>query len=463
MILDRITNISKKLALRTGSPVLGLIVTDHSFVVAETERTNGSTQVVRSGEYPFPAGNTIHTLLESSLPDFEKYLQSQGFKSRKAVVGIPARYLVITRMELPAIQDKSLLQDAIKIGIEKKLKLELHEISFDYCSEIDGQVAVLAANRKYVDTIKTFLARNHIQPLHITGTSLPIEPEDGRSHDFHIILFPDHLEIVAFENRRIKGIKQISAMEDTGKLLAEIRREDTLPVDPSVRRAVGIWNYSNHPTDAAEGLQRELASKERFTVTQYPTQGTLAELAGRLAGKAVLGKFFCFDFLRRHSGHHRHQQSQRKLLYKMVLGGMVFFVAAGLFWGSWHFDQSEIAALQEKILAMNEEADSAKDRQQKIHYARQWFQTEPAYLEVLRQLTLAFPESEKIWLSTMAVDESFNQVITGKTTEEKVVLDLLDNLKRNPVFQDIKILYLRKAGKNTEIITFAIHCKVFQG
>ena len=106
---------------------------------------------------------------------------------------------------------------------------------------------------------------------------------------------------------------------------------------------------------------------------------------------------------------------------------------------------------------MSKNVPAAKKMIDQVGYARQWFRHQPVHLENLRELTLAFPRSSDIWLTSLAVDPSLNQVIAGRATNEDAILDVVDKLKANPLFKDIKLLHIRKMGQNTDVMTFAIN------
>ena len=92
-----------------------------------------------------------------------------------------------------------------------------------------------------------------------------------------------------------------------------------------------------------------------------------------------------------------------------------------------------------------------------VSHAKKWFNREPLHLEHLRELTMVFPRSSDIWLTSLAVDPSLNQVIAGRATSEDAILDVVDTLKANPLFKDIELLYIRKMGNKTTLMTFAIN------
>jgi hypothetical protein len=462
MVLANLKNIFSRFPLWAHNSVLGLLITDKTIVVAEIDCVNGSYRLIRSAEHISSADDILNSP-GSYAADFGEFLKTNGFKSRKAVVGIQAKHLLTANIDLPTVKNESLINDIVKISFEKKLKMDLSDISFDYYLANNGSAVVLAALRKYVDGISVFLNKFAIAPLCITGISPVVALDSSKDNSCYIIVFPDHVEMMVIDSDTIKAIKQLPSTDDVDKIISVISRDITLIPDAPDKPKLCILDYSNHKSDIADKLQMGLKENGRFTVTKSSSGGTLPELAGLIAGKTVCNRNFRLDFLRGRVAEGRRRQSYRKIAPRIALGLAAFLIAAGLFSLAWYSNRAETLKLQAQLSSISAEAAKAKDIINKVNYVKQWFDTNHNYMEIFRQLTLAFPESENIWLSTMAVDDSFNQVITGKATEEKAVLDLLDSLKKNSAFEKVKILYMRKAGKTTDIITFAISFKLNKG
>jgi hypothetical protein len=445
--------------MRSANSVLGLLITDSMIAVAEIECTNGTYHLMRFADYFSPAGNGLESFAPC-VADFKIFLKTNGFKSKRAVVGIQARYLLTAIVDLPAVKNESMINDMVKIGLEKKLKIDLSEIAFDYYLSNNDNAVVLATLHKHIDSIKTFLDSLAIEPLYITGMAPCLALSNGRDNTHYIMVFPDHVEIVIIDKNIIKAIKQIPSVENTDKIISVIKRDILLTSDTSQRPELCIFDCSHHKNNIADLLQAELTDKAGIAVAKYAHQDALPELAGSIAQKAVCDRNFRLNLLRNCMSENSHRPLYRKAASKIAIGLAVLLIAAGIFAITWHLDRAETAKLRQQLTSISGEAAQARSIIDKINYTKQWFDTTPRYLEILRQLTTSFPQSDHVWLSTMAVDESFNQVITGKATEEKAILDLLDNLKKNTAFDAVKILYMRKAGKNTEMITFAMSFKI---
>jgi len=54
------------------------------------------------------------------------------------------------------------------------------------------------------------------------------------------------------------------------------------------------------------------------------------------------------------------------------------------------------------------------------------------------------------------VREDLRAVVSGKSRDEKTVLEVLDRLKQSKALADVKLLHLREAGGSSREVSFAI-------
>ncbi len=128
---------------------------------------------------------------------------------------------------------------------------------------------------------------------------------------------------------------------------------------------------------------------------------------------------------------------------------------------------------------------------EKIALARRWTDMRPRFLEPLRELSLTLPAQARIWVTSLAMRQEMNNgvkarsadpktgrelldhvrsvtgggvpekmhiVISGKSSDEGTVLDLLDRIRRSPAFDPdtVKLLYMRGASGNNSEVAFSM-------
>src|SRR5687768_8030464 len=85
--------------LRTGS-ILGLALSDRGVSCAQVRAGGDARRVERLGHFEFPAGSSLDKP-EDLGPLLAVFLRSHRFTSRRAVVGLPAKWLFAEEREIP--------------------------------------------------------------------------------------------------------------------------------------------------------------------------------------------------------------------------------------------------------------------------------------------------------------------------------------------------------------------------
>jgi hypothetical protein len=118
--------------------------------------------------------------------------------------------------------------------------------------------------------------------------------------------------------------------------------------------------------------------------------------------------------------------------------------------------QAEFDALTQELKGMSESVKSARATVDKVNYGRGFFDTRPPYLEVLRELTMTFRNDEQIYVTNLNLRDNRKGTIQGKAARDKIVRDLLDRMKKNPSFGDVRMQEIRETGGKTNEFSFTI-------
>lgn len=447
---------------------LGIVFYEQTIAVSEVESTGEMYRVRRCAEFKMPDGTAIENIT-SQQSEFGAFLKEHGFKSRKAVVGISAKHIASALLKIPPIEDEDTLQKTIKMHLERKLEGDFSDIVFDCWNSRNTHtdtILALMTLKKTVAAIQGFLATFKITPLRITNSSLGLDFVTTAGVDCNIVNFPESLEVFIFQNQQLKSVLNISK-KSNGTFDAEWADE----VARQIHRA--LWSLSSNESppnytlwatnrDAAsvgQQLNRTLSNVNQIEIKARDGSAFfsgLCEVAARLAGRMMAADPVGINFL---NGHHHAKTAviPKQWWSRIAIGAAAVFLLLGIYFYGWYADSKAIDRYQQNLDSMSENVPAAKKMIDQVGYARQWFRRQPVHLENLRELTLAFPSSSDIWLTSLAVDPSLNQVIAGRATNEDAILDMVDKLKANPLFKDIKLLYIRKMGQNTDVMTFAIN------
>ncbi len=454
--------------MKQNRNMLGIVFYGQTIAVNQVVSAGDTFRICHSAEFKMPEAVTIENIA-SVRSQFETFLRENDFKAKKAVVGISAKNIMSALLNIPPIQDAESRYETVKIHLEHKLEVDLSEIVFDYWKNTDPEcntTLTLMALKKITEAVKSLLEDLKIIPIGLTVTSLGIDFNPASGLDCHLVDYPGSVEIFIFDNKDLQVVMNISKhssdrekTELPGKIYRDINRHLCLLSAQSDPPNLSCWTTGHASSDLAGGIGKLFDDVKRLEIKS--SEGSiLCELAGRLAGSALTSHPVQINLL---NGHQQEARSiiSRQWLQRIMLTAGVILLLLGVYFYSWYSDRSKISHYQQQLDDMNENVKAAREVIDQVAFARQWFQQEPVHLENLRQLTMLFPQDSNIWLTSLAVDESLNQVITGRAISEDAILDVVDSLKSNSLFRDIKLLYIRKMGKDTDVMIFAInfHCR----
>lgn len=445
---------------------LGIVFYEQAIAVAEVESGGGQCRVRRSAEFKMPDGVTIETLA-SQQANFAAFLKDNGFKSRNAVVGVSARQMISTRLKIPPIEDEQTRFETIRIQLERKLELEFSDIVFDCWGQAaaGADTLVLMTLKRHVTAIKAFLASFKITPLFMSASSLALDLTIAGGVDCHLINYPNSVEVFVFQDQSLQSVLNISkatpnTFEDdlAGDIARQINRLLWSLPSKSEQPRYTVWTSQTDTSVVRGQLESRLPGLQMRPIKNSDGSASenLCDVAAQLAQKVVTGDPVRINFLNVH--HHTKTSIIPKQWYRRIaIAVAAVIVLLGVYFYDWYADCCEIEQYDQSLLSMKENVQDAEQMIQRVGHARQWFARQPVHLENLRELTLAFPRSSDIWLTSLAVDASQNQVIAGRANSEDAILDVVDKLKANERFKDIKLMYIRKMGKSTDVMTFAIN------
>jgi hypothetical protein len=139
----------------------------------------------------------------------------------------------------------------------------------------------------------------------------------------------------------------------------------------------------------------------------------------------------------------------------MIVGAAISLCGLFLFW-DWQNDKQQVAVLTWQLEQMKEDIAAAENMVEKVSFARTWYSGRYQTLDCLRELTLAFPQEGNIWATNLVLREDMRGIISGQSVNEADVLGILDKLKANDCFSNVKMLYMRSTGRDSQDIAFAI-------
>lgn len=481
------------MAIRKGR-YLGIAVQEGMVRIAEV-RDGGA--VVNAGEFEFPKGMGF-SKPEALGAALKEYLEAGGFKSRNAVVGLPAMWLMTKSQSVPP-SDETTRGGVLRIQAERAFAYDPNDLSVDYIPHGKGAtgdtVLLVASLRRRVDQVMRVAMEAGLKVAAVTAssTALAMAGEDVgggvgggvnggvKARGITVQLLENSAELSIHSSKGLGVVRHLSSEGGGGgggdsvdHLTRELRRVIATEADghDDGLERLTVWDGVGLPDQSAQRIGEQLS-------LDFSKIGHLSELAnvngevgtgpglGRYAAPIALGcagvnqALIAVDFL-----HSRLAPPKPKRVTKPMrtgaLVGLVLLACGGWVFNYWSVQTQAVADLRadwEKgapSLQLNQALISQVDE------ADGWYGNRPANLECMLSLAKAFPQSGSIWVTNLTIRENMSGSISGKASSEDVVLETRDEMQAADVFGDVKLKGMREGGRDGNEVTFEI-AFVFNG
>jgi len=470
---------------------LGLAVTSKSISAIEIDNGDGRPRAVCGGRFTFPEGLDMGQPVSLGKA-LKSFLRREGFAAARCVIGLEGKRLMARKRVLPPSSGEA-TADILKLMVERESTSGAEELLWDYAgpSESPGrgrQAVLFAAVREQVNRAVEMAAAAGLEVLAVTSSTAALASEVARSKNSQCIaLDPTSggLDVAVLSDDGLPTVLRLSSamplgddqdaqrkfLEDLtaelGRLVAMLPQDDVsgqqveliIPADAGLSEAE-IEGLAARLSLAvgSSALPDSLDGGEVFTSRDWGTYGAAAclALAGLPDGKVAI------DFV-----HSRLTETRKPMLGRQMLwaGGAVaamLMVALALLL-AWRSNVSEAQAIEESLAGMSGDLAQAEQIVEKTSLARGWYSDQPRFLECMKELTLAFPAEGRIWTTSLAIEEDMRVVFSGKAINETAVLEVLDHLRDNSRFADVKPLYLRESSASRRDVAFAMSCRFEAG
>ena len=457
--------------------ILGLAFEDRCILAAEVHMRGGKAHLRQSGELVIADGMSQANPSELGR-QLRQFLKANHFSAKAAVVGLPAKWLIAKALSVPPTS-ASALSGILNIQAERAFSLDPKDLVFDYYgrsnSAESSTLLLMATHGRRISHISALAKAAGLQLIAITPTSHALRSiESDNDSDLAIYVRDDYLEFwspkadLPWIRHGARSAWQTQKEHDKA-LQTEISR--LLWLSPRDGPGSGPHNLTLYTSSALDGkwiesLNRSLSAQAAVaeggarlrSVKLDAGDMKEAGASGAAAALALAGlrerKLFV-DFLHSRMVPKKKITPTRTLVWAAVACVAVVAVSVAAVW-DWRTDRRDIATYTEQLSAMSGDIEAARQVVERMSYAAGWTSRRPEFLECLRQLTQTFPEQGSVWATNLALRENGQGLVTGKSLAEGNVLAVLDAIKLNKVFQDVQMLYMRDAGRDTDEVSFAI-------
>jgi hypothetical protein len=452
--------------------ILGLSIADDAIVAALLSTKSGRWQIVSAarlsvtGELSWKDPDALGTALGDLL--------HRKRMPRKAVVGIPSHWLMSVRLNVPPAS-RDAVTGILRLGAERAVSLPPDQLAFDVADlppEDEAGMAVLfGASRDRLETIRRMLAAAGVTASSITSCIAPLALCRGEAaSELTLCAMSDGIEIAATPGGCLKSLKHISPTGAENTLAIEVSA--LLNEMQSSEHRAAIWSAPEPTTLDLKGIcaavgcavetdpDLPFAGLKEAASSEAISTGELA-LAAALACGGFDSAIIPFDLL-----HSRLETREKPHWQKPAAWATAVAVAVllglGVLFADQRATQTQNAELAARLSDMAASIESAREVVQGVTLAREWYSRRPPHLDCLRELTLSFPKDGGIYATGLAVREDMRGVLSGKASNDQLVLALLDALQRNKSLSEVRPLYLRESRAASQEKTFAISFRLGQ-
>jgi hypothetical protein len=478
--------------------ILGLAIDDAGVVATELSIQAGRPEVRRTGELLWDQQLTA----ETAKPLGERlrhFLREHGFSARRAVVGLAAKWVLTKEVDAPPASPEA-LSGLLSIQAERAFSLNAEELIFDYCGQTStsekNQVLLLAARRKIVEEIKELMLAAGLQVQSITLSALACSKalsEGGLAFRYGLYARPTYCEFWAQMEGSPRFLKHVplgknGTPDAYAELLAStVERLVLLSPVPGQTPPYRVTTYDacGLPDGLIDGLGKRLEPQITVSNGRTGLQSKGLHLQDRPdAARAIAAAAVAMtgvgpekppvDFLNPRVGAKQAVSHKRLLVWGAGIAGACV-LGVLLLLAFWYGYKRDIAANEQWLKDKDAEIAAAQEIVDKIKYAKPWIDSQPQFLECLKELTVAFPEDPSIWAKNLMLSETgtgpgvgktvsesgvYTGSVVGKAVSESAFNSVLGKIKQNQkVFPEAKMMYLRRAGRDSREYDFAINFK----
>jgi Tfp pilus assembly PilM family ATPase len=491
---------------------LGIAIGERSITVAEVAPRHGVSsaapgvpawEVRRAAEFvPPPAteGATDEQTSAATGAALAKFLRDNGFGggAGRAVVGVPARWLVAREREIPPTTPEQ-ASEILRLQAERMFSAELGELTVDYAGQADPNnargVLVVAMPNKQLRRVVSIVEAAGKQVTAVMPSTLALADAvavaavgaNGDHDGIVLSLSGDAVELSAHRGGSPKVLRHLpvrgpdlasnnGTRESAMTMLAgEIRR--TVAMMPRGVAGPGVAQSSEglHVLDGIGLDARDaatLAQQAGVDLRGGTGAATLSALgvassaggaearfapALALALSGALHRPGAVDFL-----HPRLAEPKKSRFGRREAWAVFIALACLLALGALYYDvkhtESQIAEIRADLQTKAPLLAEAEETAAHVGTARGWFaEGRPPVLECLRDITSMFPDGgEAIYFTKLTLPESRQGRATGKAPDRDLVYDLIDRMNASKLFTNVKGDYTLAAGAQSKEVAFSI-------
>jgi len=469
---------------------LGVAVSDRSVTCAEVSIGSGDRRTVRrTATFVFPPDATLDSpdALGQALAAF---LRQRKFTASRVVAGVPARWLIAIEKEVPPA-DEQQARSMLRLQAERLAVAEHGDVVFDFAgrtsSSTISKVLLVGMVRDKLHRVEQMMDAAGMSVVAITSTGLTLAAAAARAkgmdspgggllmlgrnggeviwrHDGaprmlrhvaylmnghgHPPIAPLGAELhraVAFASSNGDVAKELLVVDGVGLPAEQVTQlADRIGVNVRADDGVKSLRVSVDP-----GAQSEKEGDEPATVGRFAPAMSLALAAAK-------PELLPLDFRHSRLAPAPPQRLSRLQVWGIAIGTIVVLGLVTLYF-TVRSKEHTLADLEGQLKTMKSDVTAAQSNVDRVKYGRGYFENRPPILDVMRELSMTFGDSERIWVTSIGYREGNRFTISGKASDPKTPVNFSDRLRANPHFSDVRMPSgIVEADPKTREVSFTV-------
>jgi hypothetical protein len=436
--------------------LLGITVGERSLLIAEVANDPDAVRVTHTVEFPYPPEANLenpHRLGKA----LEPFLKWHGFSARRAVFGVPAKWLISTRYEMPPTDAKT-AADVLYLHASEKIARELGEMVFDYAGQVSATeptvLLLVGLQRRWMDRVLALAEGAGIKAVAVTPIAAALSSVTAlhAGNSLVLSLQSETAELTVQEGGEIRSLRHIAA----ASIAAELRR--TVATTP--HRGLAIWDDtgSGNGHIDADGLEVVEAKPQWLEVAA-------SNLIDGRRGLPAAALALALRARERPSLEFLHPRLTPPKVRRFGSRTQWLATAAAALFLAVIVGYADIAGLEHQIDMTNTQLASlspgllrASPFVANMRFAEAFKIGRPKFLACLRDLTTALPADGQTYFTDFVMKGDMKGLVVGRSSNEQNVINLTDALSAGGQFAEMNCkLDAHEARGNGNEVAFTLN------
>jgi hypothetical protein len=464
---------------------LGLAVTEQGITAALVDSSSSGRTILRTAVMPFTDEINL-TQPQAMGLELKRVLSAQGMGGGRCVIGLAATWIAAREKMLPPSDEES-LRGMLAIASEREFASGAGDLAFDYCAMTTerGSLALLAAApRQVVDSMLTAAKAAGLNVWAVTSSTLALA--GGSRGDILaggrlvLCLQAGGVELAVHAavrtNRGSLGpsgprllrhlpVRLGPATSNLDSLCKELQRVMSLAApshDAQGPREVLVWDSLGLERETMESIGRQLglpvricklpADLESLGGSSAPVDNKFAQAAAVAACETPAGSM---DFLHSRLAPPPVSRFGRRTVGLAVAGAVVVLALAGLALDCY-LQSSKVADLNKELDDLAIPSKEARKQVDDFQFIRGWYDHRPEFLDCLKEVSSAFPQEGRCWVTNLRTKEDMQVELSVKAVNQEAALELLDRLKSSPRLANVTPMFIRNTNDKSSEVSFDV-------